>query len=308
MNPTIRDVFTVARWSSAAALLVAASVPYTPALAQLGYAEGGTGLVQGGTGCVRSDAWKPELAIVPCEPDSDGDGVPDLRDECPDTPEGWPVDEVGCPLDSDGDGVPDGIDQCPDTAAGVQVDEVGCPLDSDGDGVPDYLDKCPNTPLGTPVDSSGCPLTVDSDGDGVPDARDRCPNTRPGVRVTPDGCEVQQKISVPTAYFDFDSDTLKDVFRSDLATAAQRLGESRADIVRIRIIGHTDSVGPEEYNQQLSLRRANAVRDFLAEQGISPDLMYAEGRGESEPVADNSTREGRALNRRVDIFVDFSDE
>jgi OmpA-OmpF porin, OOP family len=68
-----------------------------------------------------------------------------------------PGDELCGEPDSDGDGVPDGRDKCPNTPAGVKVDQDGCPLDSDGDGVPDYKDKCPNTPLGTPVDADGCP-------------------------------------------------------------------------------------------------------------------------------------------------------
>jgi len=71
------------------------------------------------------------------------------------------------PRDSDGDGVTDDLDKCPDTPKGVKVDADGCPVDSDGDGVPDYLDKCPDTPKGVAVDSNGCPAN-DSDGDGVP--------------------------------------------------------------------------------------------------------------------------------------------
>ena len=71
------------------------------------------------------------------------------------------VDEFGCPLDADGDGVPDYRDKCPNTPKGVRVDSDGCPLDSDGDGVPDYLDKCPNTPKGVKVDANGCPLAME---------------------------------------------------------------------------------------------------------------------------------------------------
>ncbi len=156
--------------------------------------------------------------------DSDGDGVPDRYDRCPDTPRGATVDARGCPIDSDHDGVPDGLDRCPDTPAGVRVDAAGCPLDadhdgvpdyqdrcpdtparvavypatdvlragcpvdSDGDGVPDYLDRCPDTPRGVPVDANGCPR--DSDGDGVPDFRDRCPDTPRGVQVDGNGCPI----------------------------------------------------------------------------------------------------------------------
>ena len=89
--------------------------------------------------------------------DTDGDGVPDSEDICPDTPEGVKVDRGGCPLDSDDDGVPDYLDECSNTPAGVRVDLSGCPVDSDKDGVPDYLDKCPDTPPGVKVDSAGCP-------------------------------------------------------------------------------------------------------------------------------------------------------
>ncbi len=122
-----------------------------------------------------------------CPIDSDGDGVPDYLDKCPNTPKGTQVGPDGCELDSDGDGVPDARDRCPNTPRGVQVDANGCPLDSDGDGVPDYLDKCPGTPPGTRVNADGCSST-DSDGDGIPDDLDRCPNTPKGVPVGPDGC------------------------------------------------------------------------------------------------------------------------
>ncbi|MBZ5487759.1 OmpA family protein [Halomonas aquamarina] len=83
--------------------------------------------------------------------------------QCPsygEVPAGVAVDAEGCPLDSDGDGVPDYRDQCPGTPAGVEVDAVGCPIDSDGDGVPDYRDQCPNTPAGTKVNALGCPDSV----------------------------------------------------------------------------------------------------------------------------------------------------
>jgi outer membrane protein OmpA-like peptidoglycan-associated protein len=125
-----------------------------------------------------------------CPLDSDGDGVPDYLDKCPNTPKGAPVDKDGCPIDSDGDGVPDYKDLCPNTPKGIRVDEFGCPLDSDGDGVPDYLDKCPNTPLGVQVDSNGCPL--DSDHDGVPDYLDKCSNTPFGTEVDSTGCPVKK--------------------------------------------------------------------------------------------------------------------
>lgn len=122
----------------------------------------------------------------PKAPDSDGDGVPDYRDDCPNTPAGAIVNARGCAIDSDADGVADYGDSCPNTPAGVAVDQYGCPLDSDGDGVPDILDECPDTPAGVEVDARGCPL--DTDQDGVVNAKDLCPNTPFGAEVDVHGC------------------------------------------------------------------------------------------------------------------------
>ncbi|HZM71340.1 MAG TPA: OmpA family protein [Candidatus Cryosericum sp.] len=115
-------------------------------------------------------------------PDSDGDGVLDLDDRCPDTPKGSLVDKHdGCPWDIDRDGVMEGLDQCANTPQGWPVDEKGCPLESDGDAVPDGLDKCADTPKGAIVDATGCPS--DSDKDNIFDGIDRCPGTPAGALV-----------------------------------------------------------------------------------------------------------------------------
>lgn len=228
--------------------------------------------------------------------DSDRDGVPDYQDRCPNTPYGVQVDANGCPMDSDGDGVPDYLDQCPETPAGVEVDEKGCPLDSDGDGVPDYLDKCPDTPAGAPVDEVGCPL--DSDGDGVADYLDQCPDTLKGVQVDEKGCPLSMTLHIN---FDFDSAEIKPAFKPELDKAAQFINKYR-EVPQIMIEGHTDSRGRDAYNQQLSERRAVAVREYLiANYPIEAKRLVAVGKGESMPVADNATEEGRLLNRRVEI-------
>jgi len=142
--------------------------------------------------------------------DTDKDGVPDKKDQCPNTPPGVQVDAKGCPIDTDADGVADYIDKCPhepgtaemngcpdtDKDGIADIDDkcpavpgiakfAGCP-DSDGDGVEDSKDQCPNTAAGTPVDANGCPL--DSDGDKVPDNLDKCPNTPAGTVVDENGC------------------------------------------------------------------------------------------------------------------------
>ncbi len=118
--------------------------------------------------------------------DGDGDGIPDRRDDCPDTPAGARVDGIGCPVDTDQDGVADGIDRCSGTPADEIVGPDGCPSDNDGDGVRDTTDVCMNTPAGAVVDEWGC--SRDNDADGVPNGIDLCPTTLRGVWVGDDGC------------------------------------------------------------------------------------------------------------------------
>ncbi|WP_251978027.1 OmpA family protein [Salinicola avicenniae] len=198
-------------------------------------------------------------------------------------------------MDSDGDGVPDDRDQCPNTPAGVAVDAVGCPLDTDGDGVPDYMDQCPGTPAGVEVNAQGCPL--DSDGDGVPDYQDQCPNTPAGAEVNSLGC--QEDLVLRDVNFEFDSATLTSTAESILDDISEKLNAN--DTLRIRLEGHTDSVGPAAYNKELSQRRADSVKDYLVEKGFNADNITTIGYGEEQPVASNETAEGRAENRRVEL-------
>jgi outer membrane protein OmpA-like peptidoglycan-associated protein len=125
-----------------------------------------------------------------CPSDSDGDGVSDGVDRCANTPPGASVNASGCTQDSDGDNIPDGLDRCPDTDAGVLVDPNGCPKDSDEDSIPDGLDRCSETPRGATVDALGCP--GDEDGDGVLDGLDRCPRTPTGAPINSSGCPTGQ--------------------------------------------------------------------------------------------------------------------
>jgi OOP family OmpA-OmpF porin len=241
------------------------------------------------------------LVICKDDPDSDGDGVPDSLDKCPNTPIGVEVDANGCPLDSDGDGVPDYLDKCPDTPKGVKVDAKGCPLDSDGDGVIDSKDKCPNTPKGVKVDKNGCPL--DSDGDGVPDHLDKCPNTPRGSKVDKNGCPLvgEELLIITGINFAFDSSALDKDSQVLLERAVDNL--KRNPKMKVLIEGHTDSVGPEDYNMGLSLKRAKAVEDYIVSQGVAEERMDIKGLGESDPLESNDTPEGRAQNRRVEFVV-----
>ena len=242
---------------------------------------------------------------VGCPLDSDNDGVPDYKDKCPNTPAGAKVDSVGCPLDSDNDGVSDYKDKCPNTPAGVKVDSVGCPLDDDADGVANYKDKCPNTPAGVKVDSVGCPL--DSDGDGVPDYKDKCPNTVKGVEIDSVGCPVNKKENL-------DSLLMSIGFKKNSAVLTKESSPALNDVVRLlnahpdvklKINGYASSEGTEEHNLKLSEDRAQAIKNYLVNKGISTDRLAAKGYGTSNPVAGNDTETDREKNRRVEMIPEY---
>ncbi|MFO7312829.1 OmpA family protein [Rhodothermus marinus] len=101
--------------------------------------------------------------------------------------------------------------------------------------------------------------------------------------------------------FDFDSATLRPEAREKLRRLAESL--KKYPETEVLIVGHTDSTGPEEYNQRLSERRAEAAAAFLMQQGIRPSRIRTMGKGETEPIASNATEEGRQLNRRVEIAI-----
>jgi OOP family OmpA-OmpF porin len=200
----------------------------------------------------------------------------------------------------------------PGAAIGVGFSSLWCteaepeprapePVDSDGDGITDDRDRCPATPSGVQVDARGCPL--DGDGDGVPDFRDDCANTPAGVTVDASGCPVKDEVvlTVDEVNFAFDS--------AQLDAASRRALDGIVDVVKshsgvgLGIVGHTDSSGPESYNLRLSKRRAQAVVDYLVSQGVDRSDLVATGAGETNPVASNDTRAGRAENRRVELVV-----
>jgi OOP family OmpA-OmpF porin len=258
-------------------------------------AKGNGGYVVNADELTEAAAMEKFVEDVFLYPDSDGDGVPDHLDKCPDTPRGVEVDAVGCPLDSYGDGVPDYLDKCPGTPKGVAVDASGCPLDSDGDGVVDAKDLCPNTPKGMKVDANGCP---DTDGDGVPDNLDKCPNTPKGVVVDATGCQPEG--------FHLKGDILFDTNKWNLKPEGQALLDKAAAFLvqnpqKIEVQGYTDSTGSAKLNATLSQRRADSVRSYLVARGVPESSLLAMGYGPSNPIASNDTREGRAQNRRVEL-------
>lgn len=156
----------------------------------------------------------------------------------------------------------------------------------------------------------------DEDGDGVPDSRDKCPGTPKGVQVDADGCppaapaavveEVvvkEETIVIRDVHFQFDSAKLTAADKTKLDTIATRL-KQEAPSAQLRVTGHTDSVGADAYNQKLSDKRAHSVTEYLIGSGVPrSNFVSVTGAGESHPVADNKTAEGRALNRRTEIQI-----
>ncbi|MCF8035776.1 MAG: outer membrane beta-barrel domain-containing protein [Desulfobacteraceae bacterium] len=225
-------------------------------------------------------------------PDSDGDGVYDEHDQCPDTQSGVAVDNRGCAVDSDNDGVPDYRDDCGNTPLGAEVDAGGCALDADNDGVIDHRDECAGTPEGASVDDKGC--AADADGDGVADYKDECGSTPEGASVNARGCWVVEDLQ-----FEVGKAEIRPAYHDNLNAIVSILRQNPE--IDVEIQGHTDSQGGAEMNQQLSERRAAAVRDYLVEQGVDANRLDYEGYGETDPVASNDTAQGRAENRRVEI-------
>jgi len=196
-------------------------------------------------------------------------------------------------MDSDGDGVYDNLDRCPDTPKEVKVDAQGCPIDSDGDGVHDHLDKCPNTPAGVKVDNKGCPLDID--GDGVADNLDQCPDTPMGATVDARGCWTYASVVL----FDINSAEVKSEAYPMLQEAV--LIMKKNPDLKVEVDGHTDSTGTAAYNMTLSVKRAEAIKDHFVNNGVDPNRLTTKGFGITNPAASNDTKAGRAKNRRVEL-------
>lgn len=211
--------------------------------------------------------------------DRDGDGVPDDEDRCPDVP-GLRVLQ-GCPDgDRDADGVMDSEDRCPDVKGPRELE--GCP-DADGDGIPDIDDKCPKDP--GPVQNDGCPV-----------------GEAPIVEIETERLSLKDMIN-----FDTGKSTIQPGSKRVLDEIAAVL-KAHAELKRIRVEGHTDNVGGQAYNLDLSERRARAVVEALVTRGIARDRLSSAGFGFSRPIASNATAFGRAKNRRVEFTILLENE
>ncbi|MFT5682537.1 MAG: outer membrane protein OmpA-like peptidoglycan-associated protein [Myxococcota bacterium] len=214
--------------------------------------------------------------------DRDLDGLIDDIDECPDEPEDFDgfQDSDGCPDDdNDRDGIVDRADDCPDDAEDRDgfEDGDGCPdNDNDRDGIADRADECPDEPE-TPnsyQDEDGCP-------DEVPEEVKRFTGIIQGIT------------------FETNSDVIRSSSEATLRSALAVLSEF--EDVRLEVQGHTDNVGSDDFNLDLSQRRAESVVTWFAASGISSSRLVPKGYGETSPIADNGTSAGQSENRRVEF-------
>ena len=229
------------------------------------------------------------------EPDTDGDGILDKDDNCPEIP--GLATFNGCP-DTDGDGIQDSQDDCPQIPGLIQYN--GCP-DTDGDGIPDKDDVCPEVP--GLVKFSGCP---DTDGDGIQDSEDKCPEVF-GL-IENEGCpkmteKVKDRLEKIEQLILFETD--QDILTEEALISLEEVYSILIQYPNLNIIveGHTDDTGGVNYNQELSEKRVATVLRFLIKRGISSSKIKSAAYGETRPLRTNSTSEGRRYNRRVQFNI-----
>lgn len=234
------------------------------------------------------------VALNGC-PDKDGDGIADDKDKCPD--DAGLAKFEGCP-DADNDGVPEPGDECPGVKGTVAL--KGCP-DKDNDGITDSKDKCPDQ--AGPASLMGCP---DRDKDGIADKDDKCPDQ--AGPASNQGCPEMKKEekavlenAARSIQFEFGSSVIKKESYTILDQVVSLMNTYPA--YSCSISGHTDDIGDAGVNQSLSERRAKACFDYLVSKGISASRMTSAGFGETKPVADNKTAEGKKLNRRTEFLM-----
>jgi OOP family OmpA-OmpF porin len=231
-------------------------------------------------------------------PDADGDGIKDSDDACPEV--AGLVAMNGCP-DADADGVADKDDICPN-AKGTKANK-GCP-DADGDGVVDKNDTCP-TQAG-PAANEGCPWP-DTDGDSILDKDDKCPKVA-GI-ASEGGCPEVISNEAKMGMNTFVEAILFNTGRASFKTGVTNSLDGMLAIINqypaseFAIKGFTDSIGTASWNLKLSNKRANAVREYLIKNGIDAARLTAIGFGEKSPVDTNMYKAGRANNRRVEVKV-----
>ena len=166
--------------------------------------------------------------------------------------------------------------------------------DKDHDGIEDGKDRCSDTPIGVKVDADGC--AFDRDQDGVKDYEDACPNSMPHAKIKADGCA--DFVSFNLYY----APRVNEITPKSMSVLEKAVGFLKEHPeYKVKIIGHTDNVGDDEYNLKLSKDRAADVLKLFNRKGINFNRLEATGKGEAEPIETNDTDEGRELNRRIEV-------
>ena len=239
----------------------------------------------------------PGLSELNGCPDSDGDGISDEKDLCPSRPG---LNSMGgCP-DSDGDGVSDLTDPCPNKAG---LNGAPCP-DSDGDGLVDNIDNCPN--IAGPKSNAGCKLS-DLDNDGIPNINDNCPDEAGEIKLR--GCPMLPVSlsnflnSYSEFFFDFDSYKLNKAQESSIYNLSKIL--EKYDYIKINIDGHASSEGESDYNMHLSMNRSNTIKNNLIENGVQDSRLNTRAFGENKPNYPYTPLSERKKNRRVILSINM---
>jgi len=181
------------------------------------------------------------------------------------------------------------------------VDELPVNLDEDGDKIPDEQDMCVNSEVNSTVMPYGCEKFVeDLDGDGIEDSYDLCPNTPLGFSINSDGCPKSTTLNLT-----FEPLSNKIAKKSELKIEQFARFLKENPLYNVIVVGHTDSVGTAEENMKLSNERAKNVKEALLTYGIDETRLNSVGVGETQPIADNSTLEGRFQNRRTEIQLNY---
>jgi OmpA-OmpF porin, OOP family len=218
------------------------------------------------------------------------------------------------PKDTDGDGIIDTEDACPEVK-GVATDDPktnGCPADRDGDGIVDTEDACPDEKGIADPDpkKNGCPPPKDTDGDGILDPDDACPNEKGVADPDPkkNGCPKSVRVSeseiliLDQVQFDTGKAVIKKV-SDDLLDQVANVLREHPEITKVEVQGHTDDRGYRALNDTLSQARASAVMKAMIQRGIAADRLTAKGYGQNRPLVENTTEEGRQKNRRVQFII-----
>ncbi len=239
------------------------------------------------------------LPAAPVQADQDDDGVSNEIDECPER--SGLLKYKGCPVpDEDGDGINDENDLCPNAEGTVKY--RGCPVpDTDKDGIPDDQDACPT--LAGLSRYNGCAIP-DTDKDGVNDELDQCPTT-PGIAGN-NGCEDLQPLLTTIAAalkFEIGQSTIAAKSLQALDTVIHVM--TKYPQTSLTISGHTDNTGTRKINDRLSVSRAKKVQAYLVKKGLAINRTSLVGMADTQPIADNATKKGRAQNRRVDLSIKY---